>query len=122
MAEAWFTSVADELAEALLDARECAAACEALLEAARGKLDGESERRLLAALVAPAAIARVMIELIDRPPTLLLAAARVCREASARGNEELERLELPLDTARVSKGLAAASESCRRLLEAAGAP
>ncbi|HET7572175.1 MAG TPA: hypothetical protein VFJ77_05835, partial [Gaiellaceae bacterium] len=73
MGEAWFTEVADELAQALVDARECADACEELLEAARDRLEREPERRLLAALVAPAAICRIMIELIDRPPALLLA-------------------------------------------------
>ncbi|HET7571909.1 MAG TPA: hypothetical protein VFJ77_04485, partial [Gaiellaceae bacterium] len=96
--------------------------CEELLEAARDRLEREPERRLLAALVAPAAICRIMIELIDRPPALLLAAARVCRETSLHGIAELERLSLPapLDGGRARASLAAAAESCGALLEAAG--
>jgi hypothetical protein len=120
MDEAWFTSLADELGQALVEARECAAACEGLLEAARGCLEREQERALLAALVAPTAISRILIDLIDRPPLLVLAATRVCRETSLHALDELERLSLPLETDGAVAALRAAAASCGRLLEAAG--
>jgi hypothetical protein len=120
MTEAWFSGVADELAQALVDARECASACEELLEEAHGKLEREQERRLLAAVVAPAAICRIMIELIDRPPPLLLAAARVARETALHAIGELDALRLPLDASRAYGALAAVAESCEELLDAAG--
>lgn len=120
MDEAWFTGLADELGQALVEARECAEACEELLEAARGCLEREQERDLLAALVAPTAISRILIDLIDRPPVLVLAATRVCRETSLHALEELERLALPLETDGAVAALRAAADSCGRLLEAAG--
>lgn len=120
MDEAWFTSLADELAQAIVDARACATACEELLEAGRGRLGDEQERALLGALVAPAAISRIMIELIDRPPMLVLAAARVCRETSQQALDDLRRLDLPLDVDAAVTALRAVCESCGRLLEVAG--
>lgn len=120
MDEAWFTDLADELAQAVVDARACAEACEQLLEAARGALADEQERALLRALIAPAAISRVMVDLIDRPPLLVLAATQVCRETSEHAVAELERLELPLDTDVAAAALEAVADSCARLLEAAG--
>jgi len=120
MGDAWFTGVADELARALIDARECATACESLLERAHGSLAPEPQRRLIAALAAPAAISRIMIELIDRPPPLLLAAARVARETSLHAIGELDALRLPLDASRAYGALAAVAESCEELLDAAG--
>jgi hypothetical protein len=119
MGDAWFTGVADELARALIDARECATACESLLERAHGSLAPEPQRRLIAALAAPAAISRIMIELIDRPPPLLLAAAGVCRETSLHALRELEALELPLDSERARGALGAAAASCEALVRAA---
>jgi hypothetical protein len=120
MDEVWFTGVADELAQAVVDARACATACEELLQAARGRLGGDREHELLAALVAPTAISRILIDLIDRPPMLVLAATRVCRETSLQALGELERLALPLDADHAATALRAAAESCGRLLEAAG--
>jgi hypothetical protein len=121
MEDFWFTGLADELAQAVVDARTCATACEELLEAARdGGLGASREQALLAALVAPTAISRILIDLIDRPPMLVLAATRVCRETSLQAVAELERLGLPLDCGTAVAALRAAADSCGRLLEAAG--
>lgn len=120
MDDAWFTGLADELAQAIVDARACATACEELLEAARGRLGDGQEHALLAALVAPAAISRILVDLIDRPPMLVLAAARVCRETSQQALDDLRRLALPLDTDGAVEALEAVCASCGRLLEVAG--
>jgi hypothetical protein len=120
MDDAWFTGLADELAQAVVDARACAEACEQLLESARGTLAREQEHELLTALIAPAAISRILIDLIDRPPMLVLAATRVCHETSQHAFSELERLDVPLETAAAAAALQAAADSCGRLLEAAG--
>jgi len=120
MDEVWFTGLADELAQAVVDARACATACEELLESARGGLGEERQRELLSALVAPTAISRILIDLIDRPPLLVLAATRVCRETSLQAIADLDRLALPLDAGAAVAALRSAAESCGRLLEAAG--
>ncbi len=119
--EAWFTGLADELSQALVDARECAAACEELLEASRGSLEPSDRQRLLAALVAPAAISRILIDLIDRPPAFVLAAAQVCRETTRVALEQLDALPPPLDVAAAAAALERVCDSCERLLEAADA-
>ncbi len=121
MDEAWFTGLADELAQAVVDARDCATACEELLERARGSLGGEQQQALLVALVAPAAISRILIDLIDRPPALVLAATRVCRDTSLQALGELAHLRVPLQTDGAVAALEAAAESCGRLLDAAEA-
>jgi hypothetical protein len=82
LAETWYTGVADELARCLTDARNCAEACEALLVGLQSSGDDELRRRVLDAVVAPAAVARVLIDLIDHPRELVLAAARLCRDAA----------------------------------------
>ena len=120
MDEVWFTGLADELAQAVVDARACATACEELLQAARGCLGAEREHELLAALVAPTAISRILIDLIDRPPMLVLAATRVCRETSLQALDDLDRLALPLDATAAVAALRTAAESCGSLLDAAG--
>jgi hypothetical protein len=71
MGDAWFTEVADELARLLVDARACADACEAYLSA---------HPEAIHDLAAPVAVARVLIDLIDHPPELVLAAVRLCLE------------------------------------------
>lgn len=119
MDEAGFTGYADELAETLGAAREAAAACEALLERARGRFAADEERWLLATLAAPAAIAQVLLELVDRPPAFLLACAQACSDASLQAAGELGERELPLDTDGTVETLRTCSEACRRLLDAA---
>ncbi|MGH3049366.1 MAG: hypothetical protein ACRDLK_04340 [Gaiellaceae bacterium] len=103
----------------MLDARACAEACEALLEAVRGELDTETSERLVAALAGPAAVSRVLIDLVDRP-SLLLACASVCRDTARAAVGELDVLELPVDASEARGALLAAAESCDRLLDAAG--
>jgi hypothetical protein len=82
MEDAWFTECADELSRCLVDARACAETCERYLasDAARA-----ADVRTLAA---PAAVSRVLIELIDHPPQLVLAAVRLCRELTATAADE----------------------------------
>ena len=118
MDAAWFTELADELARCLTDAGACADACEALLERARDLRDPELQRAVVTALVAPAAIARVLIDLIDHPPQLVLAACRLCRDSARAAVAELERLAGHLDVSKALAALAAAAASCDVLLDA----
>jgi len=107
MDDAWFTECADELARCLVDARTCAEACERYLatEAAR-----VSDVRTLAP---PAAVSRVLIELIDQPPQLVLAAVRLCRDLTTTAAGETYAPE-------VVSALRAVAESSAALLEACG--
>src|SRR5256885_1270851 len=82
--------VADDLARCLGDAEACAEACERLLEAAKESDEAELQQRLVDTLAAPAAVARVLSDLIEEPPGLVLAAARLCRD---RGQEAIAQLE-----------------------------
>ena len=119
MNDAWFTGLADELAQCLLDAETCAEACEHVLDEARRSTDGEIQQTAVDALVAPAAMARVLIELIDHPPRLVLAACRLYCDSAATAVERLEALGPRLETAGAIAALRTASASCERLLEAA---
>ena len=113
MAEAWFTEYADELARCLVDARNCAAACEDYLSQIE---DGGGDlRHAVDVLAAPAAVSRILIELIDHPHQLVLAAARLCRELTATAAEQLNGG--PPD---VVAALRAAAESAGALVDAAG--
>lgn len=108
MDEAWFTEFADELARCLIDARACAEACEAFLASDLAQLD--DVRRL----AAPAAVSRVLVELIDQPPALVLAAVRLCRDLTAAAAREDA---WPHD---VETALRAVAASSGALVEAAG--
>jgi hypothetical protein len=119
MEDAWFTSVADELAQCLVDARACAEACEVLLEQARSLEDDELRREVVAALVAPAAVSRVLIELIDEPPSLVLAACRLCRESAHAAAQRLDALGTQIDGTAVLAALRTSETSCKKLLDAA---
>jgi hypothetical protein len=116
--EAWFSGLADALAQALVDARACAAACEALLETGREALAPGEQQQLLKTIVLPAAISSLFVELGDRPPQLLLAATRVCRETSLTAVEQLALLALPLDCTEADAALRRVARSCGRLLQA----
>jgi hypothetical protein len=118
MGETWFNGVADELDRCVWDARACAEACEALLESLRESTDDES-RRLARALVPPAAIARVLVDLIDQPPQLLLAVCRLCHDSARSAIDELEALADHVDGSRAVPALRASADSCARLLLAA---
>jgi hypothetical protein len=116
MEDAWFTEVADELARCLVDARKCAEAGERLL--ASPQL-GAHRKTAFDALVAPVAVSRVLIELIDYPPQLALAAARLLADTADAGAATLG----VLDGAEAAEAIAAlrrAASSARELLEAAG--
>ena len=108
--------MADELARCLVDAETCAEACERLLEAAKQSADADVQQRLADALVAPAAVARVMIELIDQPE-LVLAAARLCRDRGQEAITELVALGGRIDGAEALPALRAHVASCTRLLD-----
>jgi hypothetical protein len=120
MGDAWFTGVADELARCLVDARECAEKTEAFLDSVRTCDDVELQNRVLGALVAPAAVARALIELIDQPPELMLAAARLCRDTAREGAARLRAIGDELDTGETIAALDTTVESCGRLLDVAG--
>src|SRR2546421_2334394 len=99
MDDAWFTGMADELARCLVDAEASAEACEQLLEAALLTGDVDLLQQLRDALVAPAAVARVLIELIDQPPPLVLAAARLYCDRGEAAIVQLESLDRRIDGA-----------------------
>jgi hypothetical protein len=115
----WLTDLADELARCLVDAERCAASCEELLATARSASDSALQKVVVEAVVPPAAIARVLIELIDQPPRLVLAACRLCRESAQAAARELDDLVADLDCAETVAALRAAARSCERLLDAA---
>jgi hypothetical protein len=119
MDEAWFTGLAEELAQCLLDAERCAVACESLLEQTQHGDDAELQKILVDALVAPAAVARVLIELIEQPPNLVLAACRLCRDVASTAAEQLAELGTRLDGADTIAALRASAGSCGRLLDVA---
>jgi hypothetical protein len=119
MDEAWFTGFSDELAQCLLDAERCANTCEALLETVQRTADPELHQRVLEILVAPAAVARILIELIDHPPHLVLAACRLCRESASAAVVELEALGPQLDSAEAIAALRTSAGSCGKLLDVA---
>jgi hypothetical protein len=117
----WLSGLADELAQALVDAAASAMACEELLEASRGLADRDERQRLLRAIVLPAAVSRILVDLIDRPPPLVLVAVRICRETSLDAIAQLEVLAPALDCAPAAAALERAAGSCGRLLDAAEA-
>jgi len=113
----WFTGLADELARCLIDAEACAEACETLLESLRDEA-GDEAQRIVRALVPPTAIARVLIDLIDQPPQLVLAACRLCRDSAREAIDDLETLGGRVDASTVIPALRAAADSCEQLLDA----
>jgi hypothetical protein len=119
MGDVWFTGVADELARCLVDARTLAEACEQLLVDVRTIDDGMMRQRLISALVAPAAVARVLIDLIEQPPTLVVAACRLCRETAQTAIDVLAAANTGLDDRAAMDALRAAAGSCQLLIEAA---
>jgi hypothetical protein len=110
MGEAWFKGFPDEFARLLVDARTCADACEAHLD--DPALDPDDLRRAVHALAAPAAISRLLIELIDQPAEVVLAAVLLCRDLTAAAAREPG---LPDD---ITAALRAASGSAAELLDA----
>jgi hypothetical protein len=112
MGEAWFTAFPDELARLLVDARMCADICEAHLD--DPTLDPDDLRGAVHALAAPAAISRLLIELIDQPAEVVLAAVHLCRDLTAAAAGE------PGLPAAIATALNAASGSAAELLDVAG--
>ena len=120
MEETWYTGVANELARCLLDAESCAETCEALLESMRSSEDAELQQLVVVAVVGPAAVARVLIDLIDQPSRLVLAACRMSREMTASALDALGELDGRAEVVHAVAALRASAASCERLLEAAG--
>jgi len=115
----WFSGLADELARCFTDAEACAETCERLLDTLAGA-DDDVQRRVVDAVVAPAAIARVLIDLIDHPPQLVLAACRLFRDSSGHAVRELELLGERVDSTDALAALRRAEASCAGVLDAAG--
>jgi hypothetical protein len=120
MADAWFTQVPDEVARCVADAQSCAEACERLLEDTRTLEDAALREQLVSALVAPAAVARVLGELVEHPASLALAACRLCHETAGSALEVLEQIDGRVDDRAAVTALRAFAESCQRLIDAAG--
>jgi hypothetical protein len=116
MGDAWFTEVADELARCLVDALKCAEAGERLL--ASPEL-GAHRNAAFDALVAPVAVSQVLIELIDFPPQIALAAARLLADTADDGAARLAALD-GLGADEAIEALRRVAGSSRRLLDAAG--
>ena len=115
MEETWYTGVADELARCLTDAEACAEVCEQLLERVARDRNGALQRRVVDAVVGPAAVARVLIDLIDHPQQLVLAAATLCRDAATDAAHELADAPEATDAVRALRRCA---DSCAALLDA----
>ena len=115
MEDSWFTEFADELAQCLVDAGRCAEICERLLEDVQRTGDAATRKRVIDAVVAPTAVARVLIDMIEQPAEFVLAAARLCRDTSRDAAEALRGL----DAAPAILALETCAESCDRLLDAA---
>jgi len=109
MGDAWFTGYADELARVLNAARDCAETCESFLSS----IDGSELNDKVHVLAAPAAVSRVLIELIDHPPQLVLAAVRLCRDLTSAAADALD------GPANVVSSLRAVADSASDLLDAA---
>jgi hypothetical protein len=85
--------------------------CEAYL----ARLDGDDDvRRAVDVLAAPAAVARILIELIDQPPQHVLAAARLCRELATTAAAVLDGPPEVVDALR------AVADSAGDLVDSAG--
>jgi hypothetical protein len=69
----WFSEYADEVARLLVEARGCADACEARVAAGLERPDAD-------ALIAAAAVCRILDDLVEQEPSLFVGAVRVCRE------------------------------------------
>jgi hypothetical protein len=115
MDETWYTGVADELARCLIDAEKCAEACEALLEQVAAGEDGAATKHIIDTVVGPAAVSRVLIDLIDQPRQLVLAAATLCRDAATEAAQTLDGAAGAADTV---AALRRCAESCTALLDA----
>jgi len=111
----WYTAVADELARCLTDARDCAEACESLLERVSAS-DGALRTRVLDVVIGPAAVARVLIDLIDHPRELVLAAANLCGDAAGDAAGALDGVP---EAAETVAALHTCAASCASLLDAA---
>jgi hypothetical protein len=113
-------SGSNELARCLRDAEACAEACEELLETVRRYGDTELQRRVVGVLVAPAAISRVLLGLVEHPPQLVLAACRLCRDSAHAAIVELEPLDGRVELGDVLPALRDVAGSCEALLAAEG--
>ena len=117
MTDTWFREYAEELARCLEDARACAEACERLLESLDAGEEPEARSTVIRAVLGPAAVSRVLIELIDQPRELVLGAARLCHDTAGEAVALLARLE-DARTHEAAAALRTCAASCAALLEA----
>jgi hypothetical protein len=101
----------EELERCLAAARACADACEAHLDALPDRSPELSEAVEL--LAAPAAVARTLADLVDQPPALTLAAARLLGDLAAHAAERVD------GEPELARALRAVVDSTERLLAAA---
>ena len=116
MEDTWYTGIADELARCLTDAARCADACEELLADVSESEDGRFRKQVIDAVVGPAAVSRVLVDLVDQPRALVLAAATLCRDSASDAAELLAPLPVSADAV---SALRACASSCAALLAAA---
>jgi hypothetical protein len=103
--------VDDELERCLADARACADTCETYLASLP---EGSAElRAAVDVLAAPAAVARVLDELVDQPLSLTLAAARLLHELAGAAAERVD------GKSDLTRALRAVAESSERLVRSA---
>jgi len=115
MTEGRLTGVPNELARCLRDAQLCAEACESYLGVLPESEDVELQARANEMLATPAAVARVLIDVTDHPTELVLAAARLCRDATRDGAQAARSLP---GAEAVVTAMETSAESCARLLDA----
>jgi hypothetical protein len=115
--EAWFIGFGDELARCIADAERCADACERLLAAS---VDPDVRRPIADAVIAPAAVARVLADLVEQPAPLVLAAARLCRDIATEAAERLDALDHDVDVTEAADALRSCASSCALLLAVVG--
>ncbi len=117
MEDNWFSEYAEELGRCLEDARACAEACEHLLESLDDDEDHRVKRTVVRTVLGPAAVSRVLIDLIDQPMEIVLAAARLCSDTGRDAAEVLQGL----DDGRTQEAVAAlqaCAASCAALVNA----
>jgi hypothetical protein len=117
MDEAGYRGTTDELARCLADARAAADSCEQLLEAVAPMDDAGLRKRVLDAVVAPVAVARVLLEFSGSAPPLALGAVSLGRETARESVARLEPLADLVDARPAVDALAAWARSCDRLVD-----
>ena len=117
MDESWFSEYAEELGRCVADALRSAETCEQLLESLDAETDPGLRSTVGRAVIAPTAVSRVLVDLIDRHPALVLGVVRLCADTSLDAVELLEQLR-DGRTVDAASALRACAASCAALIEA----